>query len=223
MIRAHRLPDVPHRRLAGRLHEPAAAPVRRRSRCPKKVLVGPWNHALPDAAIPGPRIDYLREVVRWLDHWCKGVRTGIMDEPPVVVYMQRPNRRILDRLEAAGEWRAEHVAGARRVEWHSSQPPTAALSTSRARRRDELLRPDGRRHGRPVVGRVPVRAAGRPAAGRGALPHLHLRAASGGRLPTRLRARDSLHLVFGARHRLRGNPLRGGCGRRLAISSRREC
>ena len=25
---------------------------------PVKVLVGPWNHAWPDAAIPGPRIDY---------------------------------------------------------------------------------------------------------------------------------------------------------------------
>src|SRR5919204_5180293 len=39
---------------------------------PRKLLMGPWNHAVPDVAIPGPRIDYLREVVRWLDHWCKG-------------------------------------------------------------------------------------------------------------------------------------------------------
>jgi uncharacterized protein len=74
---------------------------------PKKVLVGPWNHAVPDVAVPGPRIDYLHEVVRWLDHWCKEKDTGIMDEPPVVVYMQHYEKPIVDRLEAAGQWRAE--------------------------------------------------------------------------------------------------------------------
>ena len=74
---------------------------------PKKVLIGPWNHALPDVAIPGPRIDYLREVVRWLDHWCKGEQTGVMDEPPVVVYVQHSEKPVVDRLESAGAWRAE--------------------------------------------------------------------------------------------------------------------
>ena len=74
---------------------------------PRKVLIGPWNHNMPDAAIPGPRIDYLREVVRWLDHWCKGRENGIMDEPPVVVYMQRYQPPVVDRLDTVGEWRAE--------------------------------------------------------------------------------------------------------------------
>ena len=74
---------------------------------PKKVLVGPWNHAVPDVAIPGPRIDHLHEVVRWLDHWCKGKETGIMDEPPVVLFVQHAEKPVVDRLDAAGEWRAE--------------------------------------------------------------------------------------------------------------------
>lgn len=74
---------------------------------PKKVLIGPWNHAVPDVAIPGPRIDHLHEVVRWLDYWCKGRDTGIMDEPAVVFYMQHFEPPVVDRLEAAGEWRAE--------------------------------------------------------------------------------------------------------------------
>ncbi len=80
---------------------------------PRKVLVGPWNHALPDAAVPGPRIDYLHEVIRWLDYWCKGQDTGIMDEPPLVVYMQQPDASHPHRppepkrLDTAGEWRAE--------------------------------------------------------------------------------------------------------------------
>jgi putative CocE/NonD family hydrolase len=76
-------------------------------RVPCKVLIGPWNHSMPDTAIPGPRIDYLREVIRWLDYWCKGHDTGIMDEPPVVVYMQRYQPPAADRLDTKGEWRAE--------------------------------------------------------------------------------------------------------------------
>jgi putative CocE/NonD family hydrolase len=76
-------------------------------RAPRKVLIGPWNHSMPDTAIPGPRIDYLREVIRWLDFWCKGQDTGIMDEPPVVVFMQRYQAPDADRLETEGEWRAE--------------------------------------------------------------------------------------------------------------------
>jgi putative CocE/NonD family hydrolase len=74
---------------------------------PVKVLVGPWNHALPDAAIPGPRIDYLREVVRWLDHWCRGAANGVVDKPPVVAWMQSSEAPVVDRLDSAGEWRAE--------------------------------------------------------------------------------------------------------------------
>lgn len=74
---------------------------------PKKILVGPWNHSMPDTAIPGPRIDYLHEVVRWLDYWCKGIQNGVMDEPPVTVYMQHAQPPIVDRLDTVGEWRSE--------------------------------------------------------------------------------------------------------------------
>ena len=80
-----------------------------RLQCPKRVLIGPWNHNVPDVAVPGPRIDYLQEVARWLDHWCKGADNGVMDEAPVVVFMQTHERPDADRLEAAGEWRAERA------------------------------------------------------------------------------------------------------------------
>lgn len=75
--------------------------------CPKKVLVGPWNHALPDGGIPGPRIDYLREVIRWLDFWNRGIQTGIMDEPPVQLFVQHWQPVLVNRIDSAGEWRAE--------------------------------------------------------------------------------------------------------------------
>ena len=74
---------------------------------PRKLLIGPWDHRYPDSAIPGPRIDHLREVVRWLDHWCRGQDTGIMDEPPVVVFMQEAGSLSPLRTETAGAWRAE--------------------------------------------------------------------------------------------------------------------
>jgi putative CocE/NonD family hydrolase len=74
---------------------------------PKKVLIGPWNHAYPDGGVPGPRIDHLHEVVRWLDHWCRGRENGVMDEPPVVIYVQHYDRPDPDRLDTPGSWRAE--------------------------------------------------------------------------------------------------------------------
>lgn len=76
---------------------------------PHKLLVGPWNHGQPDVAVPGPRIDYVHEVVRWLDHWCKGAATGIMDEPPITAFVQEFQTPVADRLDSAGHWRAEQA------------------------------------------------------------------------------------------------------------------
>jgi putative CocE/NonD family hydrolase len=83
---------------------------------PRKMLLGPWNHNKPDSGMPGPRIDYLSTVLRWLDHWCKGINTGLMDEPPIVVYMQKYDRPDPRRRESSGLWRAE-------TQW---PPPKAA-------------------------------------------------------------------------------------------------
>jgi putative CocE/NonD family hydrolase len=74
---------------------------------PKRLLMGPWNHTLPDRAIPGPRIDYLAEVVRWCDHWLKGEENAVMDEPPVQIYMQTFDPPRTDRTHTSGYWRAE--------------------------------------------------------------------------------------------------------------------
>jgi predicted acyl esterase len=74
-------------------------------RVPKKVLVGPWDHAWPDAAIPGPRIDWLRELRRWCDHWLKGEANGVPDEPAVTFYVQSYDEPRPDRLDTSGYWR----------------------------------------------------------------------------------------------------------------------
>jgi putative CocE/NonD family hydrolase len=76
---------------------------------PKRLLMGPWNHTRPDAAIPGPRIDYLHEVVRWCNYWLKGEENGVMDEPPVQVYVQSYDEPVATRTETSGYWRAEQT------------------------------------------------------------------------------------------------------------------
>ncbi len=55
---------------------------------PCKGLIGPWAHAYPHIAVPGPTIDFLTECLRWWDHWLKGIDTGIMDEPPLRAWIQ---------------------------------------------------------------------------------------------------------------------------------------
>lgn len=54
---------------------------------PRRLLMGPWMHEMPDLA-RFAKVDYLAEMLRWWDHWLKGVPNGVADEPPVVIYVQ---------------------------------------------------------------------------------------------------------------------------------------
>ena len=40
---------------------------------PHRLLAGPWAHADPTTAMPGPRIDFDAELAGWFDHWLRGV------------------------------------------------------------------------------------------------------------------------------------------------------
>ena len=40
---------------------------------PHRLLAGPWAHADPATAMPGPRIDLDAELAAWFDHWLRGV------------------------------------------------------------------------------------------------------------------------------------------------------
>jgi uncharacterized protein len=44
----------------------------RRGGVPHRLLAGPWVHADPSTAYPGPRIDLDREMVSWFDRWLRG-------------------------------------------------------------------------------------------------------------------------------------------------------
>jgi putative CocE/NonD family hydrolase len=74
---------------------------------PRKALIGNWVHALPDEAYPGPTLDWLHEVVRFFDHWLKGLDNGVMDEP-ALTYFER-DYAPPEAFPAAwpGRWRSE--------------------------------------------------------------------------------------------------------------------
>ena len=68
---------------------------------PRKLEIG----APVDEERPLAR-DYDEEVVRWYDHWLKDVDTGIMDEPPVRLWVM-----------GAEEWRTEQEWPLARTDW----------------------------------------------------------------------------------------------------------
>ena len=74
---------------------------------PCKGLIGPWSHAYPHLSLPGPRIGFLQEALRWWDHWLAGKETGVMDEPRLRVWMQESARPRSHYAERPGRWVAE--------------------------------------------------------------------------------------------------------------------
>lgn len=58
----------------------------RNIKAPKKMMfTGP-------AALERPFRAFHDEVIRWYDHWLRGIDTGIMDEPPVKIWVMGANR-----------------------------------------------------------------------------------------------------------------------------------
>ncbi len=72
---------------------------------PVKALLGPWNHTWPNWASPEPAIEWRESAVRWLDHWLKGVNTGILEEPAVTYYQRGWHAPGGDLPEIPGSWR----------------------------------------------------------------------------------------------------------------------
>ena len=76
-------------------------------KCPRKGLIGPWSHAWPHGAGPGPQIGFAQETVRWWDHWLKRHPNGIMDEPCYRVWMQEFVAPAAYHPVRPGRWVAE--------------------------------------------------------------------------------------------------------------------
>jgi putative CocE/NonD family hydrolase len=102
-----------------------------RLRVPRKGLIGPWAHAYPHFAFPGPQIGFLQELLRWWDYWLKGIDTGVMDEPMLRAWMTGSVEPASFHEDLPGRWIAEH-----------SWPPTG-LNPLRLVLTDDGLRPNG--------------------------------------------------------------------------------
>jgi predicted acyl esterase len=75
--------------IGGWMDEYVDAALRMLERCtnaPRRALIGNWVHDLPDDAYPGPNVDWYHEMVRFFDHWLKGIDNGVMDEPALVAF-----------------------------------------------------------------------------------------------------------------------------------------
>jgi predicted acyl esterase len=72
-----------------------------RAGVPHRLLAGPWAHADPATAYPGPRIDLTREMVAWWDRWLRG-QGQHLDRVDVFVRSATTPEPDLDRHE--GRW-----------------------------------------------------------------------------------------------------------------------
>jgi putative CocE/NonD family hydrolase len=99
---------------------------------PTKLVVGPWSHVLSELPYPIGELNFglasspamiagqysLTDLeTRWFDHWLREHDTGLMDEPPVKIFVM-----------GANTWRDEN-------EW----PPARAVDTPWYLRADEAL------------------------------------------------------------------------------------
>src|SRR5437867_457857 len=73
------------------------------ARAAQKLLIGPWAHLFPYTSPsstgtgdidfgPAALIDLHEIQLRWFDHWLRGIDTGVLDEPPVKIFVMGENR-----------------------------------------------------------------------------------------------------------------------------------
>jgi len=70
------------------IHLPAAFRSWEKLNVPKKMIIGPPIY------LDRPLYQLQHEAIRWFDYWIKGVNTGIMDEPPIRLFIM-----------GTGEWK----------------------------------------------------------------------------------------------------------------------
>jgi len=78
-------------------------------KAPVKAIVGPWAHKYPHMAVPGPRIGFLQEALRWWDFWLNGEATGVQRDPAVRTYVMGSTPPTTLPSEIPGKWVSETV------------------------------------------------------------------------------------------------------------------
>ena len=91
----------------------------RAKKSPQRLVIGPWTHRAQGSHIAGEveftpeaAIDLLAFRLRWNDRWLKGLKNGVDDDPPVLIYVMGTGddrRSGGGRLKHGGFWRAERA------------------------------------------------------------------------------------------------------------------
>lgn len=65
----------------------------------QRIIIGPWTHtadlARKTGAVdfgPEAEVDYFSLIIPWFDYWLKGVQNGVMDTPPVRMFVMGANK-----------------------------------------------------------------------------------------------------------------------------------
>ena len=92
--------------------DPYPTPILRafsKLKVPKKIIMGPWGHYWPEEALPGPRIDFRYEMLKWYDHWLKEIDNDVMKQPQISLFIRKYKKPLAHMfLEDAGFWRSEN-------------------------------------------------------------------------------------------------------------------
>lgn len=78
-----------------------------------RSILGPWAHRHPHQSEREPRIGFLQEALRWWDRWLKGIDTGVEGDPPLRLWLGRPDRagRTTEGRWIGGAWPADAEGG----------------------------------------------------------------------------------------------------------------
>lgn len=101
-----------------------------------KGIVGPWVHQYPHTAVPGPKVGFLQEAVRWWDRWLKGITNGVEADPAYRAYMIESEAPDASPKHRKGRWVAE-------AEWPSARVSRKVLGLRSAASRPGGFTPPG--------------------------------------------------------------------------------
>lgn len=73
--------------------------------CETRTIIGPWGHYRPATGVPAPTLDHFDLLARWFGHHLRGDDNGVMDMPPVTVFVRGDPP--YDAGSVTGVWRAE--------------------------------------------------------------------------------------------------------------------
>jgi uncharacterized protein len=85
-------------------------------RTTRKAIIGPWAHKYPHFAVPGPKIGFLQEMLRWWGQWLKDEQTGVSTDPDYRVYVMDPVKPGGSYDDLSGRWIAESQWGSGNTE-----------------------------------------------------------------------------------------------------------